>query len=127
MTTDKTIVDVAMDARGVLSRRGFIKSVGLGAAGLASVSFTDLMAIQAEELRKRQMACILLWMSGGPSQMETFDPKPGTTNGGDTKAIDTAVSGIKIAQHWPKTAAMMKENSPICASDAEMVSAVALG
>ena len=36
------------------------------------------MALQADELRKRQMACILLWMAGGPSQFETFDPKPGT-------------------------------------------------
>ena len=37
------------------------------------------------------MACILLWMPGGPSQFETFDPKPGHANGGETKAIDTAV------------------------------------
>ena len=66
------------------------------------------MALQAAELRKRQMACILLWMAGGPSQMETFDPKPGTSNGGDTKAIDTAVAGIKIANGWNKLAQVMK-------------------
>ena len=47
------------------------------------------------------MACILLWMGGGPSQLDTFDPKPGTDTGGETKAIDTAVPGIQIAHHWP--------------------------
>ena len=55
------------------------------------------------------MACILLWMAGGPSQMETFDPKPGTANGGDTKAIDTAVPGIKIANGWNKLAKVMND------------------
>ena len=109
--TDTTILDlnVAMNRQGVIGRRGFLRSVGLGAMGLATVSFTDLMALQADELRKRQMACILLWMGGGPSQLDTFDPKPGTANGGDVKAIDTSVSGIQIAHHWPKTAKMMKE------------------
>ena len=82
---------------------------GRGGAGGVPVSFTDLMALQADELRKRQMACILLWMAGGPSQLETFDPKPGTEHGGDTKAIDTAVPGIKIAEGWEQTAKVMKE------------------
>ena len=68
------------------------------------------MALQAAEPWKlRQMACILLWMAGGPSQMETFDPKPATSNGGDTKAIDTAVAGIKIANGWNKVAEVMKD------------------
>ena len=106
---EKTIVKVAMNGEGVLHRRGFLKGIGLGAAGLAGLSFTDLMALQAEELRKREMACILLWMAGGPSQMETFDPKPGTEHGGDTKAIETAVPGIKIANGWEKTAKAMKD------------------
>jgi hypothetical protein len=106
---DKTIVTVAMDGRGVLSRRGFLRGIGLGAAGLSALSFTDLMALGADDLRQRQMACILLWMNGGPSQLETFDPKPGTEHGGDTQAIDTAVPGIKIASAWEKTAQAMKD------------------
>ena len=48
------------------------------------------------------MACILLCMRGGPSQFETFDPKPGHANGGATKAIATAVAGIQIAEGWPQ-------------------------
>jgi hypothetical protein len=106
---EKTIVNVSMSRQGVIGRRGFLRGIALGAAGLSEVSFTDLMALQAAELRKRQMACILLWMAGGPSQMETFDPKPGTSNGGDTKAIDTAVAGIKIANGWNKVAQVMND------------------
>ena len=105
--TEKSIVKVAMDGRGVLGRRGFLRGIGLGALGLSSLSFNDLMAVHAEDLRKRQMACIMLWMAGGPSQFETFDPKPGTDHGGETKAIDTAVSGIRIAEGWNKTAQAM--------------------
>lgn len=50
---------------------------------------------------------ILLWMSGGPSQLETFDPKPGTENGGPTRAISTSAPGIEIAESWPRTAKVM--------------------
>ncbi|MBV8075271.1 MAG: DUF1501 domain-containing protein, partial [Planctomycetaceae bacterium] len=98
-----------MNGQGVPSRRGFLRSVGLGAAGIAALSFTDLMALRAEELRKRRRACILLWMAGGPSQLETFDPKPDHPNGGETEVIDTAVPGIRIASPWRKTAAAMRD------------------
>ena len=52
---------------------------------------------------------ILLFMQGGPSQLETFDPKPGTENGGPTQAISTAVSGIQIAEGWEQTAKQMQD------------------
>jgi uncharacterized protein (DUF1501 family) len=48
-------------------------------------------------------------MRGGPSQFETFDPKPDTTNGGPTKAISTAVPGVEIAEPWPNVAKAMKD------------------
>ncbi|GAC1334594.1 MAG: DUF1501 domain-containing protein [Isosphaeraceae bacterium] len=108
---EKSIVNVSMNASGVLSRRGFLRGVGLGATGLglASLSFTDIMALNADELRKKQMACILLWMAGGPSQFDTFDPKPDHANGGGIKPIETAVSGIQIAPGWEGVAKMSGE------------------
>jgi len=113
MRTESNIVQVAMNRHGVMGRRGFLKSLGLGTAGLlggpSALGLTDLLALRADEMRSRQAACILLWMSGGPSQMETWDPKPGTANGGETKAIETAVPGISVAQDWAKTAAVMKD------------------
>jgi RNA polymerase sigma factor (sigma-70 family) len=53
-------------------------------------------------------SCIILWMSGGPSQLDTFDPKPGHPNGGPIKAIDTAVKGIQISEHLPALANLTK-------------------
>ncbi len=54
-------------------------------------------------------ACILLWMAGGPSQLETLDPKPGHLNGGPTLAIPTAVTGVHISGTLPKVAASMND------------------
>jgi hypothetical protein len=48
-------------------------------------------------------------MAGGPSQFETFDPKPGAETQGPTKAISTTASGISIAAHWTKTAGVMRD------------------
>jgi uncharacterized protein (DUF1501 family) len=94
---------------GVLSRRTFLRSMAVGAAGLGLLGWKDAVALHAEELRKRGMACILLFMRGGPSQLETLDPKPDTTNGGPTKALSTAVSGIQIAEGWPTVARIMND------------------
>jgi uncharacterized protein (DUF1501 family) len=105
----RSFVKVAMNRDGVLGRRGFLRTVGLGAAGLAALPFADLMAAHAEDLRSRRKACILLWMAGGPSQLETFDPKPDHANGGGTATIETAVPGIRVAAGWEKTAAAMAD------------------
>jgi hypothetical protein len=110
--TVQSLVHVQTNRDGVFSRRTFLRSVAAGAAGAAGlglVGFKDAMTLHAEELRKRGMACILMFMRGGPSQFETFDPKPGTRNGGPTKTIDTAVSGIQVAEHWPNVAKALKD------------------
>ncbi len=114
MRTESSVVRVAMDRRGVVGRRGFLRTIGLGAAGMAAGGFaplglSDLLALKADELRKQQRACILLWMSGGPSQLETFDPKPGTDHGGGTEAIATAAPGISIAKGWEGLAPAMND------------------
>src|SRR5712692_577585 len=100
----QSLMHIQTSRDGLISRRSFIRSVAAGAAGLGVLGWKEAVALHAEELRKRGMACILLFMRGGPSQFETFDPKPGATNGGPTKAIDTAVSGIQIAEGWTQTA-----------------------
>ncbi len=46
-------------------------------------------------------------MAGGPSQLETFDPHPGTKIGGDVKAIATKVPKLEIADTLPRTAEQM--------------------
>jgi uncharacterized protein (DUF1501 family) len=53
-------------------------------------------------------AAILLYMEGGPSQIDTWDPKPGRPTGGEFKAIATTVAGIQISEHLPGLAQRMK-------------------
>src|SRR5205807_931642 len=50
---------------------------------------------------------ILLWLAGGPSQLETFDPHPGTAIAGDTRAIGTAVPGVQLAAGFERLADQM--------------------
>jgi hypothetical protein len=89
---------------GVSSRRAFLRDVTLGAAGLCTLGGMDLVRLQAAELRRRGMACILLFMNGGPSQYETFDPKPGTEAGGPTRSIPTCLPGVHVGEDWPHVA-----------------------
>uniref|UniRef100_A0A7C4LMP5 DUF1501 domain-containing protein n=1 Tax=Schlesneria paludicola TaxID=360056 RepID=A0A7C4LMP5_9PLAN len=99
---------VRINRQGV-SRRGFVHAVSAAALAAGTLSFRDLITVRADELRKRGRSFILLWMQGGPSHLDTFDPKPGTENGGDTQAIDTAVPGIHIAAPWHETAKVLGE------------------
>jgi len=92
-----------------LSRRSLVRSIAAGAVAAGTLSFRDLLSLQAAELRKQGRAMILLWMAGGPSQLETFDPKPDHENGGPTQAISTSVPGIRIANGWEQTARVMDE------------------
>jgi hypothetical protein len=94
---------------GVCSRRTFVRDVVVGAAGFAGLSWLDAARLRADDLRKRGMACILLFHNGGPSQYETFDPKPGTEAGGPTKTIHTVLPGIQFGADWPRTAAQMND------------------
>lgn len=91
--------------KNLFSRRMFAKYSGLGLLGATASSLMPTLAARAAVPgAERKKKCILLWMSGGPSQMETFDPKEGEENGGPTKAIETSVPGIKISEHLPQVA-----------------------
>jgi len=80
-----------------LGRRDFIK---IAFSGAAAASLPAWAATKPEKAK----AVILLWMQGGPSQIDTFDPKPGTATGGPFKAIETNVAGTFISEHLPRVA-----------------------
>src|SRR5258708_25709282 len=105
----QTCVKVHVNADGAVSRRGFMRWVGAGSASIGSLRWSDYLSAFAGELKQQKRACILLWMAGGPSQFETFDPKPGADTQGPTKAIAPSVPGIQIAEHWPRTAKVMND------------------
>jgi hypothetical protein len=103
-------IDLRVSARGVASRRAFLRRAAAGGAALAAgLRWGDCLGAYAGELRRQGRACILLWMAGGPSQFETFDPKPGAETQGPTRAISTTVPGVQVAEHWVRTARVMKE------------------
>ena len=83
----------------------------LGAGLAATVLARTLAALQAAP--RRVKGVIWLWMGGGMSQWETWDPKPGTKVGGALKAIDTAVPGIQLSEFLPVCASQMKHLSII--------------
>jgi hypothetical protein len=92
-----------------LTRREWLQVTGLGAAGWSVSGWFGLLAQALSREPNRKKSCILLWMAGGPSQLDTFDPKPNHANGGQFKPIATAVPGIQICETLPRLATHMKE------------------
>ena len=87
-----------------MKRRELI--VGLsGFAGLAAAhALVGQRRARAAAPPARAKACILLWMNGGPSHLDTWDPKPGSAAGGTFKAIPTRVDGLSLCEHLPEVA-----------------------
>src|SRR5262249_49818379 len=89
------------------SRRDWLKLSSAGVVGYSLSGWLERMADAAAANPARKRACILLWMSGGPSQMDTFDLKPGHANGGPIKETPTRAPRITISEHLPKIAKHM--------------------
>ncbi len=84
----------------------------LGLAAAWGLSFAlppmDLRAAQKRG-SERAKSLIVLWMAGGSSQLETWDPHPGTKIGGDVKAIQTKTKGLEISDLYPRMAEQIHE------------------
>jgi uncharacterized protein (DUF1501 family) len=91
-----------------MNRRSFLQ-LGLSSALFAGVGLPLLNRTAKAQGVTKAKACILLYMEGGPSQLDTFDPKQGHKNAGDVKAISTSVSGIQISEYLPMLATRMKQ------------------
>jgi hypothetical protein len=104
---------MSMNQFEAFSRRDLLRIAAASLGGASVSGWLPRLAGAAESLAKQGQrppkACILLWMPGGPSQMETLDPKPGHRNGGPTKSIPTSVPGIELAENLPQLASQMKD------------------
>src|SRR6516162_2174383 len=89
-----------------LSRRGFLASAALGAFGVLGVG-PLARAGASGQLSKAQKRVLVIFLSGGVSQLETWDPKPGTDTGGPFRAIPTSVVGTHVSELLPYTAKQM--------------------
>jgi len=89
------------------SRRDLVRMSVASAFGAAACPWLPRLAHAAG--KKPAKACIVLWMSGGPSQTDTWDLKPGHKNGGPFKETATAVPGLRFSEHLPKLAAGAKD------------------
>lgn len=99
-----------------IDRRRFLGTLAAGASALAGgIGGLDAFRVSAlaDDLKRRQKRVILLWLAGASSQLETWDPKPGTSTGGPFRAIDTNVPGIQISELMPKMAKRMDRTAII--------------
>ncbi len=94
-----------------MARRQFLGTLtgGFVVGGLGTFTHGEA----AEHLRANQMRVLTVFLSGGVSQLETWDPKPKTDTGGPFRAIPTAVPGIHISELLPHTAQHMDKLSLI--------------
>jgi uncharacterized protein (DUF1501 family) len=95
----------------LLSRRGMLKA---GLAGIAGLSLPELLRVRARAAEsgrpmQSRKSVILLWMAGGPSHIDTLDPKPDRPyqNRGPFDVISTKLPGVIVCEHLPKFAAML--------------------
>lgn len=99
-----------------IARRQFMGTVG-GASVAGAAAFSGLNALlhpaAAGEIAAKKMRVVSIFLSGGLSQLESWDPKPATLNGGPFRAIPTAVTGTHICELLPKTAELMDKISLI--------------
>jgi len=87
-----------------LSRREWMRLASAGVVAYSTSGWIERLAAETSTNPERKKSVILLWMNGGPSQMDTFDLKPGHANGGPFKEIQTSATGLKISEHLPKIA-----------------------
>ena len=87
-----------IDRTANVTRRDAIFGIAAG-LGLRWLPATGESAEKKQDVQKRSL--IIIWLAGGPSQLETWDPHPGTSIGGPTQSIGTAIRGVRIAADFP--------------------------
>ena len=91
-----------------MSRRHFLGHMTATALAGPALQFLGALEANAQAVRKANKSCILLWMNGGPSQLDTWDLKPESAkNAGEFKPIATSAPGMMISEHLPTVAKQM--------------------
>ena len=94
-----------------MSRRHFLEHLaGASALALPALNFTNALAANAKDMKRRHKSAIMLYMGGGPSTIDIWDMKPGAPTGGSFKPIATT-GDVQICEHMPLMAKQMKHMS----------------
>src|SRR5579863_247749 len=101
------------------SRRWFVQT---GLAGIAGLTLPDLLRCRAEAnaaTRSSRKSVIIFWLSGGPSHLDTWDPKPDAPieTRGPFETIATKTPGLRFCEHLPLQAAISDKLSVVRAVD----------
>ncbi len=90
-----------------LARRDFLRAGALGGSALTLANYLRWTEAAETRASARAKAAIFVNLEGGPSHLDTFDPKPNApdTHRGEFKTIKTNVAGVEISEHLPKLAA----------------------
>ncbi len=99
--------------RSSVSRRDWMRMAAAGIAGSSMSGWLESLAADTVAHESRRRSVILLWMTGGPTQIDTFDVKPDHVNGGPLKPISTSVPGMQICETLPKLSQMMEHVVPV--------------
>lgn len=91
----------------LLARRQFLGTLAAGAGAVTGGLSVFAQPASTAELAHQQKRVVVFNMHGGLSQLESWDPKPGTSTGGPFRAIPTSVPGIHISELLPLTAKQM--------------------
>lgn len=97
------------DLQSPLSRREWLTLAAAGVSATTTSGWLERLAHASAQNPERRRSCILLWMTGGPSQIDTFDLKPGHENGGPFREIRTAANDIRISEHLPTVGRAMND------------------
>src|SRR5262245_55541220 len=95
-----------------MQRRDFLKACGLGLGAASLSGWLPTLAARAGGGARRK-SCIVLWMTGGPSHLDTFDLKPEARAEvrGEFRAIATSIPGIQISEHFPRFARLLQHGA----------------
>lgn len=98
----------------LLHRRLFLQGLA-GAGAMSAMSWNGLFShpVFAQQAKRAQKHCILLWLCGAPSQFETWDPKPGRPTGGPFASIPTKLPGVHVSELMPKCASILDRFSVV--------------
>jgi hypothetical protein len=100
-----------------VTRRNFIRVGGLTALGLGMTQLSHLQRVTAanpvskHKVQTKAKSCILIWLDGGASHLDTFDPKPTSPAEvrGPFESINSSIPGVRVSEHLPQTAKLLDQ------------------